>query len=169
MPLADVLWPLFFPFLATIIALAHIRIKKLAGVFALESFLMWNLAAGFGLSLLWGGVGHLLLPDRVAESIGWPAGNPFQSEVGMWDASMGIVGLLCLKFRDNFWTAMVIGAGLFTFSAGIGHVWALVAKGNTAPNNAGTVMYVDILYPLFLAGLLVWYRMMQKKSVAVSV
>ena len=41
----------------------------------------------------------------------------------MWDAAMGIVGLLCLKFRDTgFWTATVLGIGIFSFSAGLGHV-----------------------------------------------
>jgi hypothetical protein len=154
----EILWPLFFPILASIIAAINIAVKKYTGTKALETFLMWQLAAGFGLSLLWGGIGHLLFSDMVAQSIGWPTGSPFQLEVGMWDAAMGIVGLLCLKYKDGFWTAMVVGSGLFSFSAGLGHVWELVAHGNTAPNNAGAVMYMDMLYPLFLAMLLIWYR-----------
>jgi hypothetical protein len=154
----DILWPVFFPLLAAIIGCVHIFAKKYAGTKALEIFLMWQLAVGFGLSLLWGGIGHLFVPDMVAQSIGWPAGSPFQREVGMWDAAMGIVGLLCLKFRDGFWIAMVAGAGLFSVSAGLGHAGELVANGNTAPNNAGGVMYMDLLYPVFLAALLIWYR-----------
>jgi hypothetical protein len=158
----DLIWPIFFPLLAAIIAVIHIRVKHLAGGAALEKFLLWQLAVGFGLQLLYGGFGHLVVPDKVAESIGWPTGNPFQHEVGMWDGAMGIVGLLCLKFKDNFWTAMVVGPGLFFFAAGVGHVWELVVNGNTSPNNAGPVMYIDLLYPLFLAGLLIMYRKMPK-------
>jgi len=161
MSFTDLIWPVFFPLLGAIIAAAHIFLKKLNGAAAVGTFLMWQLGIGLGLSLLYGGTGHLLFPDKVAESIGWPTGNPFQQEVGMWDAAMGIVGLLCLKFRDNFWTATVIGTGLFFFSAGLGHLWDLLVNGNTAPNNAGAVMYVDLLYPVFLVVLLVLYRKMQ--------
>ncbi|MGA2917916.1 DUF6790 family protein [Methanoregula sp.] len=85
----EILWPLFFPILASIIAAINIAVKKYTGTKALETFLMWQLAAGFGLSLLWGGIGHLLFSDMVAQSIGWPTGSPFQLEVGMWDAAMG--------------------------------------------------------------------------------
>lgn len=161
MGIMEILWPVFFPLLAAVIAAANILVKKYSGVAALENFLMWQLAVGFGLSLLYGGIGHLLFADRVAESIGWATGSPFQGEVGMWDAAIGIVGLLCLKFRGEFWTAMVIGAGLFMFSAGLGHLRELVVNGNTAANNAGAVMYIDLIYPVFLAALLVIYR---KKS-----
>jgi hypothetical protein len=33
----------------------------------------------------------------------------------------------------------------------------MVAFGNYSPNNAGPVMYMDLFYPLFLAGLLILY------------
>jgi hypothetical protein len=158
MDLMAFIWPIFFPLLGAIIALIHIRWKNLAGAEAVGNFLMWQLAIGFGLAYLYAGSGHLFLADKVAESIGWPTGSPFQTEVGMWDAAMGICGLLCLKFRNDFWTAVVIGPGIFMVSAGLGHVWQLVVHGDTAPNNAGAVMYIDLLYPLFLAALLIWYR-----------
>jgi hypothetical protein len=161
MGITDFIWPVFFPLLGAVIALVHIRWKNLTGAHALESFLMWQLVIGFGLAYVFSGFAHLVFADRVAESIGWPIGSPFQREVGMWDAAMGICGLLCLKFKNDFWTAIVIGPGLFAFSAGLGHVWELVMHGDTSPNNAGAVMYIDLLYPLILAALLIWYR---KKS-----
>jgi hypothetical protein len=119
---------------------------------------MWQLVCGFGLSLLWGGIGHLLVPDQVAESIGWATGSPFQREVGMWDASIGIVGILCLKVRDHFWLAAIIGGGLFQFSAGLGHVYELVAHGDVSPNNSGGVLWVDLLFPILLAVLYLLYH-----------
>jgi hypothetical protein len=155
MEIMEILWPVFFPLLGAIIAAIHILVRKYSGVAALETFLMWQLAVGWGLSLLYGGMGHLFAPDQVAESSGWATGSPFQREVGMWDMAMGIVGLLCLKFRGEFWTAMIAGAGIFSIGAGLGHVWELVVNGNTAPNNAGAVIYIDILYPVFLVILLV--------------
>jgi hypothetical protein len=161
MGLFDIIWPFFFPILGAIISIIHIRVKNYSGSAAIGNFLMWQLAVGFGLGYLFAGFSHIVFADRVAESIGWPVGSPFQREVGMWDAAMGICGLLCLKFRNDFWTAIVIGPGLFSFSAGLGHVWELFMHGDTSPNNAGPVMYIDLLYPLFLASLLIWYR---KKS-----
>jgi hypothetical protein len=158
MGLFDIIWPLFYPILAAIVSLIHIRVRNFSGSDAIGNFLMWQLAIGFGLASLISGFSHIVFADRVAESIGWPVGSPFQREVGMWDAAMGICGLLCLKFKDDFWTAIVIGPGLFVFFAGLGHVWELVMHGDNSPNNAGTVMYFDLLYPLFLAALLIWYR-----------
>ncbi|MDD1706272.1 MAG: hypothetical protein LUQ12_04465 [Methanoregulaceae archaeon] len=153
------LWPFFLPVLAAIIALIHIRWKHLAGWQAIGIVLMWQLAVGLGLGLIWGGLGHLLMPDLVAESIGWPAGSPFQREVGMWDIALGIVGVLCLVFRDEgFWTATIIGTGIFFIGAGLGHVYEFVVHGDAAAGNAGGVMYLDLFYPLFLAALLILYH-----------
>jgi len=39
---------------------------------------------------------------RIAAYISWPAGNPFQLEVAVANLSYGILELLCLKFRDDF-------------------------------------------------------------------
>ena len=132
MSLSDVIWPLFFPLLGAIIALVQIRReKKTATVHRkLEIILRWQLVIGLGLSLVSGAIGHLFFSDQVARSIGWPAGSPFQKEVGMWDGAIGILGLLCLKFREDFWLATIIGSGLFLFSAGLGHVYQLVINGD---------------------------------------
>jgi hypothetical protein len=85
----------------------------------------------------------------------------------MWDAAMGIIALLCLKFRsEGFWMATVLGIGIFSVAAGLGHVYEMVVNGNYAPNNAGPVMYIDLLYPLFLAGLLVLLQRNRSKVAA---
>lgn len=158
MALMDLLWPLFFPVLGAIIALAHIRWKHHKGVTALGIFLVWQLAIGLGLGYLYAAFGHLVFADQVAASIGWPPGSPFQREVGLWDFAIGIVGLLCLKFRSvGFWFATVSAFGLFSIGAGLGHVYELVVHGNVSINNAGPVMYMDLFYPVFLGTLLFLY------------
>jgi hypothetical protein len=159
MSLMDILWPFLFPIIGAIIALVHIKHEKTADTHRkLEIILMWQLAIGLGLSLLWGGIGHLFFADQVAESIGWPTDSPFQHEVGMWDAAIGIVGLLCLKYQDHFWLATIIGGGLFLFGAGLGHVYEFIAHGNVAPNNIGGVLWVDLLFPVFLVVLYLLYH-----------
>lgn len=158
MALMDLLWPFFFPVLGAVVALVHIRWKHHTGVTALGTFLAWQLAIGLGLSSIYAAFGHLVFADRVAASIGWAAGSPFQREVGMWDFAIGIVGLLCLKFRSaGFWTATVIAYGIFSISAGLGHVYELIVHANMSINNAGPVMYMDLFYPVFLGTLLFWY------------
>jgi len=159
------LWPFLLPLLALIIAIVLIRWKHITGWRAIGIVLMWQLAIGLGLGLIWAGLGHLLMPDMVAASIGWVTGSPFQREVGMWDLSLGIVAVLCLVFRDEgYWTATIIGTGLFFIGAGLGHVYELVVHGNTAVNNAGAVMYLDLFYPLFLAGLLILYHVKKQEA-----
>jgi hypothetical protein len=41
--------------------------------------------------------------------------------------------------------------------AGIGHIWQIISANNMAVNNAGPVLWIDILMPLILAGLYVLY------------
>jgi hypothetical protein len=49
----------------------------------IETFLLYL----FGIGVAGGGIGgffgHFFISDSVAESIGWPTGNPFQLEVGL--------------------------------------------------------------------------------------
>jgi hypothetical protein len=78
--------------------------------------------------------------------------------VGIWDASIGIVGILCLKFRDHFWLATIIGGGLFLFGAGLGHVYEFIAHGDASPNNLGAVLWIDLLFPVVLAALYLLYH-----------
>ena len=40
-------------------------------------------------------VAHTVFARDVAASIGWPAGNPFQTEVGFANMAIGIVGFAC--------------------------------------------------------------------------
>jgi hypothetical protein len=94
MDIASDLWPFFLPLLAGVIAAVHILWIRISGWRAIGIVLMWQLAVGLGLGLLWAGLGHLLMPDTVAESIGWTTGSPFQREVGMWDVALGAVGVL---------------------------------------------------------------------------
>ena len=153
------------PSLALIIAVIHIYWKKYSGWKAIGLVLMWQLGIGLGVGLIWAGIGHLLMPERVAAGIGWPAGSPFQREVGMWDLALGIVGVLCLVIRDEgFWAATIIATGVFFVGAGLGHVYELVVHGNTAAFNAGPVMYLDLFYPLILAGLLILYHVRKKEA-----
>ncbi|ACL16218.1 DUF6790 family protein [Methanosphaerula palustris] len=85
MNLFEIIWTFLFPLIGAVVALLHLaKERKTADAHRrLEIVLMWQLVCGLGLSMIWGGIGHLLFADRVAESIGWATGSPFQQEVGI--------------------------------------------------------------------------------------
>ena len=120
----------------------------------LESGLLWLV----GVQGLFLGSGHIFTPDRVAESIGWPKGNPFQFEVGLAGISYGVLGVLASGFGPDWWLATIVAYSIFYLGAAAGHVRELVLEGNRSPGNAGTVFIFDIAAPLFLIALYVLYR-----------
>jgi hypothetical protein len=98
------------------------------------------------------------MPDRVAESIGWPKGNPFQFEVGLAGISYGTLGVLASGFGPDWWLATIVAYSIFYLGAAAGHVRQLVLTGNRSPGNFGTVFVFDIAAPIFLIVLYVLYR-----------
>lgn len=118
-------------------------------------FLLYLLPIATGLGGLIAFMGHTLRAEEIARSIGWQPGSPFQFEVAVANLAFGVLGLLCLKFRDGFWTATIVGYGVFLEGAAYGHVREIVQAGNLAVNNAGPILFIDVLFPLFLLGLLI--------------
>ena len=103
-------------------------------------------------------IGHTVFASSTAASIGWPAGNPFQTEVAVANLAVGVLGVLCYWLRDNFWVATVIANSIFQLGAAVVHINQIVVAHNYQPNNAGIVLYTDILVPLILIALLISQR-----------
>ena len=124
----------------------------------LEIILIYYLAVWIGLMGIMGFMGHAFMSDKVAAFIGWPAGNPFQFEIAVANLSYGILGLLCIWFRGNFWIATGVGQAVFMWGAAYGHIQQIIVHDNYAPGNAGLILYLDILIPIIFFGLLIAYR-----------
>jgi hypothetical protein len=122
-----------------------------------EIFLLWLLVISVGLASISGFIAHTVFADTTAASIGWPAGNPFQSEVAVANLAVGILGILCYWMRGNFWIASVIGFSIWWLGDAVVHIRSIVVEANYAPNNAGVTFYLDILVPVILIVLLVYY------------
>jgi hypothetical protein len=119
----------------------------------LELFLLYLLGIGVGANGIGGFSGHFFASDRVAEAIGWPAGNPFQLEVGFANLALGIVGVMAIHRRDGFREATVIAATVFSVGATIVHIMDIFETGNLAPGN--TVQNVgNLLRPTLLIAFL---------------
>lgn len=121
-----------------------------------EILLLWLLVINTGLGGLYAFMGHAFFANEVAESIGWPTGNPFQTEVAVANLAIGILGILSYWIRGNFWTATVIATSIWLLGAAAIHVREMLAEGNYNPGNAGIIFYMDIIGPLLLIVLLIY-------------
>ncbi len=123
----------------------------------LEIFLLYLFGVGVAGSGIGGFFGHFFVSDLVAESIGWPKGNPFQIEVGFANLALGILGIVAMGRRDGFREATVIAVTVIGIGATIVHVMDIAQTGNLAPGN--TLQNVsNLLKPAILIGLLVAIR-----------
>ena len=134
--------------------------KKIVGTTLLSLLVI---TVGFG--SICATIGHSFFASQVASSIGWAPGSPFQQEVAFANLAFGVLGILCIWIRGNFWTATVIGVSIFLLGDALGHISNIFVTGNYASGNAGAVLVLDILVPLILIGLLVAYRIMEERAV----
>ncbi|HUV26790.1 MAG TPA: DUF6790 family protein, partial [Anaerolineales bacterium] len=67
----------------------------------LETFLIFLFALGVAGSGIGGFFGHLFLSNQVAEAVGWPAGSPFQLEMGFANLVIGVLGIIAVGRRDG--------------------------------------------------------------------
>jgi hypothetical protein len=150
----------FFFVVSLIVAAVHIYRDRQPriGRRIVQVLLLWLLVIDVGVGSVFGFIGHTVFAERAAESIGWPAGNPFQTEVAVANLAIGTLGILCYWIRDNFWTATVIATSVWLLGDAVGHVQQIVVAHNYSPNNAGAALYNDIVIPLILLALLVYYR-----------
>ena len=150
---------LFFLVLGLVVGALHLFLDKhprTKGRVA-QIFLLWLLVITVGIGSVFGFIAHTVFADTTAASIGWPAGNPFQSEVAVANLAVGVLGILCYWMRGNFWIASVIGFSIWWLGDAVVHIRSIVVEANYAPNNAGVTFYLDILVPLILLALLAYY------------
>jgi hypothetical protein len=134
------------------------------GAAVLEMFLVWWFAFGVGVTGLAGFASAGLFPDQIAAQIGFPPGNPFEFEVASANLAFGILGLLCIRYRRQFWEATAIGVTVFLFGASYGHIHQYLAFGNDHPDNVGPVLWTDIGVQVILIVALIALRVAQRDS-----
>jgi uncharacterized membrane protein YhaH (DUF805 family) len=102
-------------------------------------------------------VTHTVFASDVAASIGWPADNPFQTEVGFANFAIGIVAFACF-WRYDFWLPALTAKAVFAWGAGLTHVLDIARTGNLASNNAGPILAWDFLLPVVMIALYILGR-----------
>ena len=151
---------------ALLVATVHLFVSKKprTGRRVAELYLLYTLVVGVGIGGLFGAMGHLFAADKVAEQLGWPAGSPFQTEVGLFDLAFGVLGICCIWFRGQWWSAVTLGWTIFAVGAGVNHLYEMGSASNGSLN-AGSVL-PDLIVPVLLVVLLIVWRRLGGATVA---
>ncbi len=60
----------------------------------------------------------------------------------MADPTLGVLGILCLWFRGDFWLATAISNAVWLLGDAVGHIRQMVLYNNHASNNSGIFLFV---------------------------
>jgi hypothetical protein len=122
-----------------------------------HTYLLYLLLFYVGLMGLLTAYAHVFRPIETSASIGWST-SPYEYEVGMADLTVGVLGVLCLWLRGNFWLATAIANAVWLLGDAIGHIGQIALANNHARNNSGIFLIAEILTPLVILFLALYDR-----------
>jgi hypothetical protein len=149
-----------FAVLALLTATIHIalsRRRRGSTPAIVETYLLHALFIYVGLMGVLTAYAHVFRPLQTSASIGWLT-SPYEYEVGMADLTVGVLGVLCLWIRGNFWLATAIANAVWLWGDAIGHVRQIVINHNHAENNSGAFLVAEFLMPLLILALTAYHR-----------
>jgi hypothetical protein len=115
----------------------------------LEIFLIWWMVVAVGIAAIFGSMFHFFDGPDTAREIGFSNGDGgFQTEVGFADLAIGVLGVLCARFRDGFLLAAVIAVSICYLGDAYGHLHQAAIHDNHAPDNTGLTLWADFIAPL---------------------
>lgn len=138
-----------------VMATASVLVRRPGREDVFATYLNWFLFFAIGVTYLFNGIMHTVFGDLSASMIGWE-NNGFQAEVGFASIGMALVGILAFPRRMPFSVklAALVGPTCFLWGAAGTHIVDIVANGNLSHDNAGPVLYTDLLIPVI--GLTLW-------------
>jgi hypothetical protein len=128
----------------------------------IEFLLLYQIVFSLGITSLLAFIGFSFMPDEVASFLGWNS-CPFQQELANVNLAFGVLGIMSIWYRDDFWTATIIGFSIWIFADGLHHLYEYFWYGNNTAGNIGVPLYTDLIIPTILLVLLVLYKMVVKK------
>ncbi len=102
-----------------------------------------------GIAYAWAGFFHIFFPQMAASSIGWQV-SPFQFEIGVADASIGIVAIISFWRSLDFKAPIVGYLSLFSIGVAIGHIREAIYAGDTSTNNFGLLLFITLVHAVLL-------------------
>ncbi len=82
----------------------------------------------------------------------------------MADLTVGVLGVLCLLFRGDFWLATAIANAVWLLGDAIGHVQQIRLHNNHAANNAGIFLITEFIVPVVILALTLYHRRSTRKA-----
>ncbi len=146
---------LFFIILALMAAAIHVAASPSAQSThrsIASTYLLYLLVFYVGLMGLLSAYAHVFRPIQTSASIGWST-SPYEYEVGMADLTMGVLGILCIWIRGNFWLATAIANAVWFLGDAIGHTRQLLLANNHAVNNSGVFLVAEFVTPVIMLAL----------------
>jgi hypothetical protein len=150
----------FFAVVALVATSVHLTFslkRRGSSTTIVGTYLIYLLFIYVGLMGLFTAYYHVFRPLEASASIGW-ATSPFEYEVGMADLTVGVLGVLCLVFRDGFWLATAIADAVWLLGDAVGHIREMVVHNNHAENNAGIFLVLELAMPVLILGLVFYHR-----------
>jgi hypothetical protein len=147
---------LFFAAIALIGAAVHIHrdSQPPSRARSFEILLVWWMVVAVGVAAIFGAMFHFFDGADTAREIGYTNGDGgFQTEVGVADLAIGVLGILCARFRDGFLLAAVIAVSIAYLGDAYGHLHQAAIHDNHSPDNTGLVLWADFIAPLVAIGL----------------
>jgi hypothetical protein len=154
------MFQLFFVLPSLLAASIHLALspkRRSDGTAIAETYLLYLLVIYVGLMGLLTAYAHVFRPVQTSASIGWTT-SPYEYEVGMADLTVGVLGVLCIWFRGNFWLATAIAEICWFWGDAIGHVRQVVVNNNHAEDNSGLFLYLEFLIPAVILALTLYVR-----------
>jgi hypothetical protein len=113
-----------------------------------EVYLLWWLVVAIGVGGIVSAAVHVFDGPATAEDIGFTRGDGgFQFENAMGDLALGVVSIMCLRFRGNFWIAALTFVTIQYGGDAYGHFYQWIENDNTEPGNIGPPLWLDIILP----------------------
>jgi NADH:ubiquinone oxidoreductase subunit 6 (subunit J) len=147
---------LFFAAVALVGAAVHIHrdAQPRSRARTLEILLVWWMVMAVGVAAIFGAMFHLFDGPETAREIGYTNGDGgFQTEVAFADLAIGVLGVLCARFRDGFLLAAVIAVSIAYLGDAYGHLHQASIHDNHDPDNTGLLLWADFIVPLVAIGL----------------
>jgi hypothetical protein len=156
----------FFAVMALVAASVHLMLsskRRSGAVSIVRTYLLYLLFIYVGLMGLFTAYYHVFRPVEASASIGWST-SPYEYEVGMADLTVGVLGVLCLVFREGFWLATAIAEAVWLLGDAVGHIKQMVANNNHAEYNSGIFLIFELAMPVLILGLVFYHRRLSLPS-----
>jgi hypothetical protein len=154
------MFQVIFTLIAVVGASVHLAFspkRRSSGAAIAGTYLLYLLFFYVGLMGVLTAYAHVFRPVETSASIGWST-SPYEYEVGMADLTVGVLGVLCLKFWADFWLATAIANAVWLLGDAVGHVRQMTLNNNHASNNSGIFLVTEIIMPLVILSLALYHR-----------